>query len=67
VPADNLIGQEGKGWTIVNTKLELEHGGSGSAGGGTEGGRGATSIHRVIEYLKSGRDLGLDDADQTPL
>ena len=51
VPGDNLIGQQGKGWALANTTLELEHGGSGSVGGGA-GGRGGI-VGRVIEYLKT--------------
>ncbi len=62
VPALNLIGQEGKGWTIVNTKLELEHGGSGSVGGAAEGGRSG-SLLRIIEYLKTGTDPESEPSD----
>lgn len=49
VPAENLVGQEGKGWAIANTTLELEHGGSGNVGGGQ--GRAGVLL-RVIRFLK---------------
>jgi len=52
VPTDCLIGQEGKGWNIANTTLELEHGGSGSPGGEVSGPRGSM-LRQVIEYLKT--------------
>jgi acyl-CoA dehydrogenase len=52
VPAENLIGEQGKGWSLANTTLELEHGGSGSVGGAPAGGRGSI-VNRVIEYLKT--------------
>jgi len=53
VPADCLIGAEGRGWAMANTTLELEHGGSGSVGGGAQqGGRGSL-VGRVVEYLKA--------------
>jgi len=53
VPHENLIGDEGKGWAMANTTLELEHGGSGSVGGGAgQGGRG-TIVTRVVDYLKA--------------
>jgi alkylation response protein AidB-like acyl-CoA dehydrogenase len=51
VPSDNLIGQEGKGWAITNTVLEMEHGGRGNPGGG-ENPREAL-IRRVIDYINS--------------
>ena len=38
---------------MANTTLELEHGGSGSVGGGAgQGGRG-TIVSRVVDYLKA--------------
>jgi len=52
VPAQNLIGAEGKGWMMANTTLELEHGGSGTIAAAPTEGRGAL-VGRVIEYLKS--------------
>lgn len=53
VPRDHLIGEENKGWMVVNTTLEIEHGGGGRIGGeGDEGGRGLR-LSRVIEYLRS--------------
>ena len=51
VPADCLIGAEGKGWAMANTTLELEHGGSGRVGGAPQGG-GRAMVHRVLDYLK---------------
>ena len=33
VPAENLIGGENNGWTVVNTLLEVEHSGVGQAAG----------------------------------
>ena len=52
VSREYLIGQEGKGWGVVNSTLEIEHGGGGNAGGGGEGGRGLM-LKKVIEYLKT--------------
>jgi alkylation response protein AidB-like acyl-CoA dehydrogenase len=52
VPAENLIGQEGKGWAMANTTLELEHGGTGSVGGAPQQGRGAI-VTRIIDLLKT--------------
>jgi alkylation response protein AidB-like acyl-CoA dehydrogenase len=52
VPHENLIGQEGKGWMLANTTLELEHGGSGAITAAPNEGR-AGQLNRVIEYLKS--------------
>jgi alkylation response protein AidB-like acyl-CoA dehydrogenase len=51
VPAENLIGEEGKGWAMANTTLELEHGGSGSVGGTDQ--QRATVLQRVVDYLKA--------------
>ena len=49
VSREYLIGQENKGWWISQTTLELEHGGSGTAGGG----RGRFGlIEKVIDYFK---------------
>jgi alkylation response protein AidB-like acyl-CoA dehydrogenase len=52
VPQNCMVGQEGKGWAVVNSTLEIEHGGGGSAGGGGEGGRGFR-LRKVIDYLKA--------------
>jgi acyl-CoA dehydrogenase len=52
VPSENLIGEEGKGWAMANTTLELEHGGTGSVGGAPQQGRGAI-VNRIIDLLKA--------------
>jgi len=53
VPAENLIGQEGKGWAMANTTLELEHGGMGDIGGGLGFGGRTPVLNRVLDYLKA--------------
>ena len=51
VPADSLIGEEGKGWAMANTTLEMEHGGRGSPGGQDSARQGL--VRRVIDYLSA--------------
>jgi alkylation response protein AidB-like acyl-CoA dehydrogenase len=53
VPTDCLIGQEGKGWAMANTTLELEHGGSGTVGGGARGTGRFGLVEKVVDYLKA--------------
>src|SRR3989304_3262533 len=50
VPSENLIGDEGKGWSMANTTLELEHGGSGNVGGNDQR---SEFLGKIIGYLKA--------------
>ena len=50
VPSENLIGDEGKGWSMANTTLELEHGGSGNVGGND---LRSEFLGKIIGYLKA--------------